>query len=1166
MLKPGEDFKLPEVEKKVLEYWKGQDIFKKSLAKRKKGKTFVFYEGPPTANGRPGIHHILARAFKDIILRYKTMRGFYVPRRAGWDTHGLPVEVGVEKELGIKNKRDLEKFGIDLFNQKAKESVWRYKDEWERLTERMGYWLDMERPYVTYDNDYIETLWWIFSKIAERGYLKEDRKIVPYCPRCQTSLASHELGQPGVYKKVPDPSVYIKFKLEKPFEKGAAEYILVWTTTPWTLPANMFIAADPKLTYTKYKIGKEYYWSYSAPPTPNKQNEPAPELEVVGKISGQKLLGLRYEPVFDVAYANKSQIYEILPADFISTEDGTGFVHIAPAFGEDDFRLVKNLYPDLEIIVDIDSEGRVNEPLPGAGKFIKEADLDLAKDLVARNLMYHWGKIEHEYPFCWRCGTPLIYFARVAWFFAVSKLRKQLLEKNKKINWIPGHLKEGRFGEWLKDAKDWAISRERYWGTPLPIWKCQDCEKLKVVGGYEELRKNDYQKNHFYLVRHTEADHIVSGVIASGKEGGERVSHLTKKGIKEAGKTALKLKKEKIGVIYSSPMTRARELAKIISEATGAKIIIDERLTELNAGSFNWKPVKEYRKFFAKPSERWDSAPLGGETLADVKRRVFSFAEEINSNHKEERIAIVGHGDPLWILESTLAMRSKEEALKYPYIKLGEARKIDFPNLPLNDLGELDAHRPYADRVRLLCSCGGKMTRVKEVADVWFDSGAMPLAEDHFPFAQAKGGKGSASSLIKKINYPADYISEAVDQTRGWFYTLLATSTLLGFDAPYRNVISLGLIHDKFGLKMSKSKGNIVDPWEMMEKYGVDAVRWYFYTVNPPGEPKNFDESEILKSYRKFHMLVYNSFVFFRTYGKKPSAKAKLSKNALDRWILSRLAEAETIVTGNLEKYDVREAALALEEFADDLSRWYIRRSRRRLQKPESQTDYAAASDTLYYTLLALTRMTAPFMPFLSDALYLELLSFAGKKKESVHLADWPKAPKKPDAKLLSAMKEARLLASLGLAARAEAGIKVRQPLQALFADPKALSLVKDKEVAAILLDEVNVKTLESKKDLGDKVELDRNITPELKEEGSVRELARAVQELRQGADLSPKDKIALFMELPAELANVAKKNEGLIKREVGAKTLDLKRTDKFNSEISTKLDGADIWLAIRKI
>lgn len=1172
MLNENTEFSLPEVEKKVLEFWKRDKIFEKSLSKRKGKKEFVFYEGPPTANGQPGIHHVLARSFKDIILRYKTMRGFYVPRRAGWDTHGLPVEVGIEKELGIKNKRDLEKFGINLFNEKAKESVWKYKDEWERLTERMGYWLDMKNPYVTYENSYIESLWWVFKAIADRGFLKEKRKVIPYCSRCQTALASHEIAQPGVYKKVPDPSVYVKLQILDAGHKN--EYILIWTTTPWTLPSNMFVAVGADLTYTKYKVGGDYIWSYSVPPTTQDKNGKEIFAEAVEKISGSKLVGLSYKPLFEVAGQDVQKMFKVLPAGFISTEDGTGFVHIAPAFGEEDFQLVAEHYPDIELLTTINDEGKVIAGLPGEGKFIKEADADISADLVNRGLMFSSGKIEHEYPFCWRCGSPLIYFARRSWFLEVSRLRSKLSAENEKIAWVPEHIKEGRFGEWLKEAKDWNISRERYWGTPLPIWRCGDCSAIKVIGAVSEIKENDYYKNSFYLVRHTEAESNVGGFVASGIEVGKNIAPLTKRGELQAKKTAGKLNKEKIDVIYASPMTRTSQLAREISSATGAEIIFDNRLTEINTGVFNWRPIKEYREFHGQGEERLTKTPPGGESVFDVSRRMMEFIKEINSRHKDQKIVIVSHGDPLLTLSlgmNGLPIKQFVTAKEYGF---GEIRKEKFYSLPINRSGELDLHKPYVDEIILKCDkCGGRANRVKEVADVWFDSGAMPYAQNHFPFKYS-GGKNvsltDANKLMKKLEFPADYISEAMDQTRGWFYTMLATSTLLGHEAPYRNVICLGLINDKNGVKMSKSKGNIVDPWALADKYGMDAIRWYFYVVNPPGESKNFDEAELLKVYRKFHLLYYNSFVFYRTYAKGGASRSvKQSKNVLDKWILMRLSQTGNSVSENMEKYDVREAALALEAFVDDLSRWYIRRSRRRLQKPETKQEYLEASATLEKVLISLTKLSAPFIPFFSEAIFGAVKKYSGIKLESsVHLADWDKF--KPitskELEFVSAMEQARNVSSLALAERASSALKVRQPLADLYLGENAYKLLsKYEELMSIIMDEVNVKAISLKKEIGEKVELNKEISDELREEGLVRELIRGVSELRQKAELKPSNKVLLMIASTPMTSGILERWQKFILKETGATKIIFKKEPKFLTETEIKVDDGVIWLAIRK-
>ncbi len=1180
MLRGLKEFKLPEIEERVLKFWKENRIFEKSLKLRENAKPFRFFEGPPTANGRPGIHHVLGRAFKDVIPRYKTMQGYLVNRKAGWDTHGLPVEIEVEKELGLKNKQEIEKFGIAEFNEKAKSSVWRYQEEWEKLTDRIGFWLDMKNPYVTYKPDYVESLWWVLKQIADRDLLAQSFKIVPYCPRCQTPLSSHEMGQPGVYKKVKDPSVYVKFTLRqaKGKKNKAKEYLLVWTTTPWTLPSNVAVAVNPELSYTKYKVGKDFVWSYNPPPSPEATADKSSEnIEVVEKISGKKMIGWEYEPMFKVKgpWLKNKKFFKVYGAGFVSTTDGTGLVHIAPAFGEDDMQLIKKEQKELvgQIPITIDARGIVQAGLPGAGRFAKQADKDIIAHLLDKKILLKYEEIEHDYPFCWRCGTPILYFSRFSWFIEMSGLRDQLLKNNEKINWVPDHIKEGRFGEWLREIKDWAISRDRYWGTPLPIWRCGDCEATKVVGSLKELDDSRFSENNFYFLRHGESDHNLTDIIAAGPERGKNISKLTKKGLaqaEEAGKNIKKmLGKNKLDFIFASPYQRTKQTAKAVAKQTKAKLIFDKRLVEIDAGIFNWRVVGEFHKFFENSLERFTKSPAGGENLNDVKKRMFGAILDINSKYSGKNILIVSHGDPLWVLEGAMKGLDNEEILNLDYIKTdGKPRKVELHNWPYNMNCELDIHRPYVDDLHLKCGkCDGKMTRVKEVADSWFDSGAMPFAQFHYPFAQDLKNPLDMNSIEKTIEFPADYISEGIDQTRGWFYTLLAVATALGLENPYKNVITLGLVLDKNGQKMSKSKGNVVSPWDMIQKYGSDVVRWYYYTINPPSESKKFDELDLGKMLRKFIMIIYNSFVFLETYGDKSPDHSRgvdlgRLQNVLDRWISARLNQTIEQATEGLEKYDVGSAGKALESFADDLSRWYIRRSRPRLQKPDDMKDYASASATLRFCLSELSRMMAPFTPFFADALYLSVSAV----KESVHLEDWPEADKKAvDFSLLEKMEEVRRLSSLALAIRAEKGMKVRQPLQALEIKSKAID-VRDEELLAILRDEVNVKEVRWNYEMKEELAFDLVITPELKEEGILREVVRMVQGLRHDAGYVPSDAIELRIEGPKELENALNAHMARLKRDVGAKSVELKKSDKYDAELSTKFEDQPLWVGVRKI
>ncbi|MCL4404179.1 class I tRNA ligase family protein [Patescibacteria group bacterium] len=1159
MLENLDKFSLPEVEEKVLKFWKESRVFEMSLKNREKAKQFVFYEGPPTANGRPGIHHVLSRSFKDIILRYKTMAGYYVPRRAGWDTHGLPVEIEVEKKLGLRSKKEIEKFGIAAFNEKCKESVWQYKDEWERLTERMGFWLDMSHPYVTYANDYIESVWSVLKEAWNKKLLYKGHKIVPWCPRCGTALSSHELAQG--YKEATDTSVYIKFRLKKGQKIGRTvidgeTFILSWTTTPWTLPGNVALAVGKNIDYQLVKVQSGETFILAKPRLASVLHENFADL---GTVKGEKLVGLEYEPLFDIQHLKTPASYKVYEANFVTTEDGTGVVHTAVMYGEDDYELgVKVGLPTFHTVT---LEGKFIPEIKGfAGLYVKapETETKILEYLKKENRLFGEEKYTHDYPFCWRCGTPLIYYARDSWFIGMSRLKGEMLGENAKINWVPETIKTGRFGEWLRDVKDWAISRERYWGTPLPVWTCEKCGHAKAVGSIDELASGGKSSgNRYILMRHGEAEQNVKNIIDSWPE--KRPYHLTARGRAEVKKAAASLKKEKIDLCFSSDLTRTKETAEIMKKELGLKgVKFDRRLREINAGDVNGHPLRDYHALFRTTADKFTTAPKGGETLADVRRRAWDFVQEIEKSEKGKTILVIGHEHPLWMLASVLegwdTFRAIKEREGMGQEFAGELMPpagrffSEFRPLPRNGDGEADLHRPYVDAVSFKCDkCGAKMKRASEVIDVWFDSGAMPFAEDHYPFE-------------KLTAYPADYIVEGIDQTRGWFYTLLAVATILGRGRSYKNVVSLGLVLDKSGQKMSKSKGNIVSPWEMMDKHGVDAVRWYFYTVNPPGEPKKFDEAELSKNSRQFFTMLYNSYVFYKTYADR-SAKRKIPNtkytNVLDAWIMARLAETAGRVTKSLDHYDVNGAANDIERLVDDLSRWYIRRSRRRFQKPEDKRDYAAASAALGCVLTEVAKLIAPFTPFFADALYLSL-----DGDRSVHLADWPakRSLSAADKKLIKEMGTVRDLASAALAKRAELGIKVRQPLSELTVKAKI-----GKELAAVLADEINVKRVKHAAGSKEDFVLNTEITHELREEGWFRELSRMVQGLRQDAGLEPKDKITLMVSGPEEIGHIVTANAELLKREVNAKSVEFGRKDRFDAELETKLDDWPIWLGLLK-
>ncbi|HSS04913.1 MAG TPA: isoleucine--tRNA ligase [Solirubrobacterales bacterium] len=1041
----------PELEERVLDRWRERDVFARSLANREGAEVWSFYEGPPTANGKPGSHHVLSRVFKDIYPRYRTMRGYRVPRKAGWDCHGLPVELEVEKELGIGSKPEVEGYGIAEFNQRCRDSVFEYVEEWNRLTERIGFWIDLDDPYVTLENDYIESVWWSLRKLWDDERLYEGHKVVPYCPRCGTALSSHEVALG--YQDVEDPSIYVRFPLLDDGGVETGESLLVWTTTPWTLPGNEAVAVAPGVTYVRAKVEDEIL--ILAEPLVEKVLGEG--VEVVSRFSGSELVGRRYKgPVFTLSDREPGG-FPVIGGDFVTTEDGTGLVHIAPAFGEDDYAVAaeSGIFEPTEhgtLYNPVGLDGKFDERVVGfEGRFVKDPEVTagLIDDLRGRGLLFREQVYEHAYPHCWRCGTPLLYYAKSSWYVATSQARERLLANNEEIGWHPEHIKHGRFGKWLENNVDWALSRDRYWGTPLPIWECgaEGCDGRFCAGSIAELR---------------------------------------------------------------------------------------------------------------------------------------------------------------------------------------ERAKGEVPD---------DLHRPYIDEVTLDCEkCGGEMRRVESVIDTWYDSGAMPFAQFHYPFEN--------EDLFEE-RFPADFICEAIDQTRGWFYTLLAESTLLFDTSSYRNCVCLGLILDPEGQKMSKSKGNVVEPWEVISAHGADAFRWYYLTAQQPWSGYRFSVDTVGESVRQFLLTLWNTYSFWVLYanaedlGPDDFRKAPEPTEDLDRWALSRLQATVATVRDQMDGFDCTAAGRAIAEFVEELSNWYVRLSRRRFWEGDR-----AAFATLRHCLLETATLLAPFTPFLADEIHLNLAGGEAEElgglPDSVHLRDFPEPdPALADPELEAAMEAVRLTVELGRAARAQAKAKVRQPLRravivANDAEREAISaradLVKAElnvkeldfvteeaelvsyavkpnyrslgprfgkrmpQVAAAVeaLDPVHVAAVmadggqvginvdgdehtigadevslslqplegyEVEAEAGHAVALQLELDDELRREGLAREIVHAVQIARKEAGLEITDRIELGLGGDEELLLAARAHETYVSGEVLATSVAYDATD----GASAKLDGRELWIALSR-
>jgi len=922
---------IPKIEEKILKFWRENKIFEKTLKKQAPKGSFVFYDGPPFATGTPHYGHIVASLIKDIIPRYWTMQGYYVERKWGWDCHGLPIENIVEKELGLKSKKDIEKIGIDKFNETCRSKVLLYAKEWEKIIERLGRWVDMKNPYMTMDINFMESVWWVFKQLWDKGLIYEDYKSMHICPRCETTLSQSEVSQG--YREIEDISVVVKFELiDEP-----NTFILAWTTTPWTLPGNVALALGPDFEYVKVKSGKEYYILV-------KNNLESifkdREYEIIEKINPKELEGKKYKPLFDYFLnknlENKENLYTIQLADFVTTEDGTGVVHIAPAFGEEDMELGRE--KNLPFIQHVKPNGEIKDEVKDfAGLEVKPRNNLLATDkkiidfLEKKGLVFRVEEYTHTYPFCWRCETPLLNYASSSLFVKVTALKDKMLEYAKRIHWVPAHIKEGRFGKWLEGAKDWSISRQRFWGSVIPLWVCNKCKKKKVFGSVKELE-----------------------------------------------------------------------------EASGQKIS--------------------------------------------------------------------------------------------------------------------DIHKHFVDKIRIKCDCGGTMERVPDVLDCWFDSGSMPYAQVHYPFENKEKFEQ---------NFPAEFIGEGVDQTRCWFYYLHVLSTAIKDSEAFKNVIVNGIVLAEDGKKMSKRLGNYSDPSYMFEKYGADAVRYYLATSPVmKAEDLCFSEKGVEEVVKRVILILLNVFSFFKLYAPQKTKAVPDSKNILDRWIISRIERLKKEVTEAYNHYDINAATRPIEPLVNELSTWFLRRSRARIKNEDKE-----AVKTLKYVLLELSKIMAPVMPFTSDYIYQEI----GGEQESVHLENWPEIKKELiNDELEKEMEKVREICALALQKRAEAGIKIRQPLNKL----KVKSLKLKVELVNLIKDEVNIKEVIFDPELKEDIELDTKITPKLKEEGIIREFIRQVQALRKKERLTPKDKIKVYFGDLA-LKEVVEKNKEQIKKQVIAENIIYQKTSK---------------------
>jgi isoleucyl-tRNA synthetase len=1138
-----------ERESAILKYWQDNNIFQKTLDKNKDKESFRYYDGPPYATGLPHFGSVLPSAIKDMFPRYKTMRGYDVPRSWGWDCHGLPVENLAEKILGFKGKKDIEESGIKKFNETARSTVFKFREDWKKVIPRLGRWADMDHDYRTLDATFMESNLWAFKQLWNKDLVYEGYKVMPWCPHCETVLSNYEVTEG--YKEISDLSAYVYFRIDEGEYKDA--FMIAWTTTPWTLPGNIALAVNKDFTYLLLDTGsKKIIVLKSSLDKVNTFKKEGETFSIIKEIKGEELLGLSYKPLFDYYQDLKTdKTWKIYHGDFVTDTDGTGIVHIAPAFGDDDMKLSQR--EDLPVIKHVNLHGDFMSEVKDFTGQVKpkddhsKADIEVIKYLAHNDLLFAKEKYTHTYPHCWRCKTPLLNYATSSWFIKTTAVRDRMIEVNNTINWYPDEIGHKRLQSWLENNRDWAVSRSRYWGTPLPVWKSENEEsqnKYICLGGVDEI-KNKTRKNTYTAFRHGEATHLIENVMSSGEEFSKK-HHLTEK-----GKEDVRLSVEKMilennipDIIYTSPIVRTIETAEIIKntikEKTGKdiEIKVDDRLKEEQFGDMDGQSIEIHNAYRVTTEEKVSKKFPNGDCFLDIKNRVADFIYDIDKTHEDKNILIVSHQGLIHALYFVTRGDNTDQIINnyesFGLIKTSEYINIDFANIPHNDNFELDFHRPYIDEISFKEN-GEVYKRLTEVLDVWYDAGSMPFSSVHFPF-----DFDDAAQKDFAKNVTVDFVAESLDQTRGWFYYMLFMSVALFDKAPFKNVMVGGMVLAEDGKKMSKSLGNYPDLLPVVEEFGADSLR-YFLLSSPVtrAEEYAFSQKMLNEINNKFFNKISNVISFLEMYGVQDLNididKDFSNENELDQWINIKLNNLIKDITENLDNYQIDRAARPIIDFVEDLSTWYLRRCRDRFKDID---EAGKVTKNLLIVLIKLSKIIAPFTPFMAEEIYLFVKSFSNKNNnflESVHLENWPNIKVIKDVEVLDKMSQTRLVIEQGLALRNKYNLKVRQPLESISVNKYLISNI----YQDIIKDELNIKNI-LEVEVGEEFVLDINITEELRLEGIVRDMIREIQSKRKDLKLIPTDKISLIIKNKDNISSYI----DMIKNAVNSDTVEFINSD----------------------